>query len=203
MDYTKLASPERIKKTIENLKANGIEAFFVQTGQEAKDRVLELIPEGAEVMNMTSVTVDTIGLGQEILNSGRFEAVRNRLAKLDHTRDRQEMKKLGATPEYTVGSAHAVTEDGQVIIASNTGSQLPAYAYGAGKVIWVVGARKIVKDLEEGMKRIYDYVLPLEAERARKAYGVSGSFVSKLLIINKEVEPGRMILILVNEVLGF
>ncbi len=98
---------------------------------------------------------------------------------------------------------HAVTEDGKVLIASNSGSQLPAYAYGSGHVIWVVGAQKIVKNLDEGIKRIYEHSLPLESERARKAYGVPGSAVNKLLIINKEIIPGRITMILTKEKLGF
>jgi hypothetical protein len=89
-----------------------------------------------------------------------------------------------------------------VLIASNTGSQLPAYVYGARHVIWVVGTQKIVKDVSEGMQRIWEYCLPLEDERAREAYGV-GSAVNKLLIIHGEVRPNRITVIFVKAVLGF
>ena len=95
-----------------------------------------------------------------------------------------------------------VTEDGKVLIASNSGSQLPGYAYGSSHVIWVVGTQKIVNNIDDGMKRIDQYVLPLESERAHKAYGVPGSFVSKLLIFNRE-NPGRITMILVKQPLGF
>ena len=200
--WNKLADKESIDKTIEALKANGIDAKFVETGSEAKKKILEILPEGSEVMNMTSVTLDAIGVTQEIVESERFNSVHKKLMSLDMKTQGLEMQKMGAAPEWAVGSVHAVTEDGHVLIASNSGSQLPAYAYGASHVIWVVGAQKVVKNTEEGIKRIYEYVLPLENERAKKAYGV-GSGVSKLLIINKERIPGRLILILVNEVLGF
>lgn len=116
------------------------------------------------------------------------------------------MRKLGAAPDVTVGSAQAVTEGGTVIVASLTGSQLPAYAYGAGTVIWVVGAQKIVKDVEEGMRRTSEHVVPLESGRARKAYGLPDSFStfpSKVLLFNREVQPGRAKMIIVNEALGF
>ncbi len=114
------------------------------------------------------------------------------------------MQKLGAAPEYVIGSVHTVTEDGHVlIIASASGSQLPAYVYAAEHVIWVVGTQKIVKNIEEGMKRIYKYVLPLESARAHKAYGVPGSSVNKLLIVNKEPVPNRITIILVQQPLGF
>jgi hypothetical protein len=114
-----------------------------------------------------------------------------------------EMQKLGAAPEWTIGSVHAITEDGQVVIASNTGSQLAAYAYGSPHVILVVGAQKIVNNLDDAMKRIYEYVLPLESERLRKAIGAPRSNVSKLLIINKEITVGRLTVIFVEEKLGF
>jgi len=201
MKWNELAKKTSVDKTIAALKANNIEAVFVSTGAEAKKKVLEIIPAGAEVMNMTSVTLDTIGVPKELNESGKFNSVRNKL--MDKTVSAREKKRLGAAPEWTVGSVHAVTENGEVLIASNTGSQLPAYAYGADHVIWVVGTQKIVKDKEAGKKRIYDYVLPLESERAKKAYGVPGSAVNKMLIVNKEVTPGRITMILVGEVLGF
>lgn len=201
--WNQLADKQSIDKTIQGLKVNGIEAFFVENGEEAKEKVLELIPPGAEVMNMTSVTLDTIGLPKELNNSGKYNSVRNKLSSMDRVTQGAEMQKMGAAPQWAVGSVHAVTEDGHALIASQSGSQLPAYVYGAAHVIWVVGAQKIVKNTDEGIKRIYEYVLPLEAERAKKAYGAPGSNVSKVLIINKEIKPGRLTLILVNEVLGF
>ena len=116
------------------------------------------------------------------------------------------MQKLGAAPDYALGSVHAITQDGKVLVASGTGSQLPADAYGAGNVIWVVGAQKIVQNQDEGMKRIFDYVLPLETVRARKAYGLPdtwNSYPSKILIFNREATPERITIVLVKEVLGF
>ena len=199
--WNTLATKEQIDTTIMALKGNGIEAEFVSTREEAKEKALSLIPPGAEVMNMTSVTLDTIELPKELNESGRFNSVRAKL--MDGKVSPREKKRLGAAPEVAVGSVHAVTQDGMVMIASNTGSQLPAYAYGADKVIWVVGTQKIVKNREDGFKRIYEYVLPLESERAHKAYGVPGSFVSKILIINREIQAGRIHVIFVGEVLGF
>lgn len=201
-NWRKLASAESIAKTVKNLKVNGINAIAVENKKEAKRKVLELLPQDAEVMNMSSVTIDTLGLPEEINESGRYNSVKNKLMKMDRKTQGREMQKLGAAPEYAVGSVQTVTEDGKIIIASNSGSQLPAYAYSASQVIWVVGAQKIVKDVNEGIKRIYDYVLPLESERLKKAYGI-GSFVSKLLIINKEIIPNRITLIIIREKLGF
>ena len=202
--WDKLADEKTIKNTVAALKANGIDAQVVENRQEAKRKVLELIPESSEAMTMTSVTLDTIGLSEEINKAdSRFRPVRDKLYAMDRNTQVQEMNRLGAAPEFAVGSVHAVTEDGHVLIASNTGSQLPVYSFGALHVIWVVGAQKIVKNTDEGIKRIYEHSLPLESERAKKAYGVPGSAVNKVLIINKEVQPGRIKLILVKEKLGF
>ncbi len=202
--WDRLADEKTIKNTVAALKANGIDAQVVENRQEAKRKVLELIPESSEAMTMTSVTLDTIGLSEEINKAdSRFRPVRDKLYAMDRNTQVQEMNRLGAAPEFVVGSVHAVTEDGHVLIASNTGSQLPAYSFGALHVIWVVGAQKIVKNTDEGIKRIYEHSLPLESERAKKAYGVPGSAVNKILIINQEVQPGRVKLILVKEKLGF
>lgn len=200
--WDNLANEQTINNTINSLKVNGIEAMVVENGQKAKEKVLEMIPKGAEVMNMSSVTLDTLGLDKEINESGNFEAVKAKLVKMDRKTQSVEMQKLGAAPVWTIGSVHAVTEDGKLLIASNSGSQLGVYAYASTHVIWVVGTQKIVKNVDEGIKRIYEYVLPMESERAKKAYGV-GSNMSKLLIINKEIVPGRLTIIFVKEKLGF
>jgi hypothetical protein len=203
-DWGELASTESIQKTVEALKSNGINAIVVENGQEAKQKVFELIPKGSEVMTMSSVTLDSTGISATVNESGVCISIKAKLSKMDRETQGREMQKMGAAPEYALGSVHAVTEDGKVLIASKTGSQLPAYSYGAAHVIWVVGTQKIVANLDEGTKRIYEYVLPLESERANKAYNItSGSFVGKLLTINKEINPERLTLIFVKEKLGF
>lgn len=202
--WNQLASKESVDKTIEALKANNIDAKFVETGEDAKREVFAMLPEGAEVMTMSSVTLDTLEVSKAVQESGKYNSVKNKLKEMNRETQGLEMQKIGAAPEWTVGSVHAVTEDGHVLIASNTGSQLPAYAGGAAHVIWVVGTQKIVKNIEDGTKRIYEYVLPLESVRLNKAFNMTvGSFVSKLLIVNRELMPGRTTIIFVNQVLGF
>ncbi|MBI3379693.1 LUD domain-containing protein [Candidatus Gottesmanbacteria bacterium] len=200
--FDQLANNQSVQNTIESLKNSGIDAIVVATGDEAKKKVLEMLPKGAEVMNMSSVTLETIGLDKEINESGNYDAVKPKLFKMDRKTQGVEMQKLGAAPVWTVGSVHAVTEDGKILIASNSGSQLGPYAYASAHVIWIVGIQKIVKNLDEGINRINDYVLPLEDKHMHQLYGV-GSNVSKLLIINKEIKPGRITLIFVKEKLGF
>ncbi len=204
--WTKLADNQTIQKTINALKTNGISAEVAENGEEAKKKVLAMIPQGAEVFTNTSITTDSIGLPKEIDESGKYDSVRNKLNRMDRKTQAKEMQRLGAAPEWMVGSVHAVTQDGKVLIVSNTGSQLAGYVYGAMHVIWVVGGQKVVKDVEQGKKRIYDYILPKETVRLRKQYNLPesvSSFVSKLLIVNKEINPERIKMIIVKEKLGF
>src|SRR3989338_9412341 len=130
MDWTKLPEDIIIEKTSNNLKQRGVETFIVNTRDEAKKKVLELVPEGSEVMNNTSVTLDQIGVSKEILESGRYNALRKIIMSTSDKEQRQKWRKITATAEYSIGSVQAVTEDGQVVIVSNTGSQLSPYASG-------------------------------------------------------------------------
>ena len=202
MDWSKIIDDESIVQTAKSLNENGINAIIVNNGDEAKQKVLEIMPKSAEAFALTSVTLDTLGISEEINNSGNYKSVRNMLNTMTSESQSDEKRRIASTPEWAIGSAHAVTKDGQLIVVSATGSQLPAYSYGAANVIMVIGAQKIVNNLDEGFSRIYDYVLPLESERARKAYGVKGSAVNKILIINKE-SANRITVILVKEALGF
>jgi L-lactate utilization protein LutB len=205
-DWKIPASQESIGRALKALNANGIQAVLAPNAAEARKLVLSMLPPGAEVFTMTSITLETLGLAREINEPGRFDSIRNKLNAMDPQTQEREMRKMCSAPDFAVGSVHAVTEDGKLVIASNTGSQLPAYAYTAGKVIWVVGVQKIVKDAEEGLRRVREHVLGLESARARKAYGLPenwNSYYSKILLFSREVNPGRAHLVLVNEALGF
>ena len=197
-----LVSDARVAKAAKALEANGIKTIVVDTGAEARRLVLELIPAGAEVLGALSETVTAIGAAQIIDESGRYDAIRPKAAKLDRKTQGREIKKLRASPEYSVGSVHAVTEDGQLVIGSGSGSQLGPAAYSAEKVIFVAGTQKIVKNLAEGLKRLEEYSLPLENERMVKVYGFP-SILAKVLIIKREPGAERMTMILVKEKLGF
>lgn len=201
MDFSRTASEQDLATVVEALKKNGFDVFVVEDGAAAKAKALELIPEGAEVMTMSSVTVDAIGLAKELNESGRYKPVRAAFKAMDPKTQGRQMRALGATPEWSVGSVHAVTMDGHVLDASQSGSQLPAHVYGADHVLFVVGCQKIVKDAQEGIRRVYEHVLPLENERAKKVYG-SGSAVNNLLHMNA-VKPGRVTVILIKEAIGF
>lgn len=203
MKYNTISSDEIIKKTVDALTANGMSVQIAETKDAGRKMVLAMIPKGSEVMTMSSETLNQTGIAPAINESPDYISVRAKLMEMSRETDGWQMQILGASPTYAIGSAQVVTEKGELVFASNTGSQLPAYAYGSDQVILVVGAQKIVANLDEAMKRLYEYVLPLESERAHKAYGVLGSNVSKILIMSKEVKPNRVHVIFVKQVLGF
>jgi hypothetical protein len=201
-EFATLASDAQIERTIKALEANNIHTIVAENGADAKKKLLELIPDNAEVFVSSSITLNVLGITEEIDKSDHYNSVRAKLALMDRMTQNREMQKMGATPEYMLGSVHAVTETGHVIIASKTGSQLAGYVAAAAHVIWVVGTQKIVPNIEVGMQRIEEYTLPLEDARALKAFGMH-SEINKLLIVNKEFMPGRTTMILVKENLGF
>src|SRR5260370_1103650 len=158
--------------------------------------------EGADVHHNPSKTPQPTGAAGDIERSGRYQPLRLRLYRMDREMQRREMRTLAAAPDYVVGSVHALTEDGSLLIASASGSQLGPLASGAGQGILVIGAQKMVPDVATGMRRIYEYCYPLEDARARQAYGVP-SGANNILIINKVMTPGRITAIIVKERLGF
>jgi hypothetical protein len=201
-EFGELASAERISAAAAALERNGVRAFIAGTGAEARQLVSGLLVDGAEVYNNTSRTLEAIGVAADIEKSGRYQALRPRLWQMDREMQQREMRALAASPDYVVGSVHALTEDGSLLIASASGSQLGPLASGAGQVILVIGGQKIVTDVTAGMRRIYEYCFPLEDARARQTYGVP-SGVNNILIIRRVVAPGRISAIIVSERLGF
>jgi hypothetical protein len=195
------AAADPLERVADILRANNIEVLVVGTGAEARDVVLGLIPEGSEVYSGKSRTLEEIGLYHEIVESGRFDALRPKLLAMDRATQGREMRKLVAAPDYMLGSVAALTEDGTLVAASATGSQLGPYAAGAGRLILVVGSQKIVPDLDAAMRRIREVVFPYENEQVRGRLGVDTA-LEKVLLILGEWTAGRTTVILVREPVG-
>ena len=200
--FATTAEEARVKRTALALEANGIAVLRAANAAEAKRIVLELIPDGSQVHHGASQTLEATGITDELEKSGRYDPVRPLIWSMDRQTQADEIRRLSASPDVMLGSVHAVTETGSLITASMGGSQLGPYVAGAGRVILVVGTQKIVTDLDEGLQRIDEYAFPLEDARAQAAYGIH-SGVNKILIINREIAPGRITVVLVDEVLGF
>jgi len=200
--YALAATDSEIKKAKAALETNGFKVLVVDNLQQAKNKVEELIPSGSEVFTATSVTLNEAGIEQELNSSDKYVSVRDKfMALMGDPEKAVEMRRIGSGSDWTVGSVHAVTEDGQVVVASATGSQLPNYVYGASNVIWVVGSQKIVPNLSDAFDRIETHTFKLEDKRAQEAYGAHSS-LNKLLVYRKETQ-GRVTIILVKQAVGF
>jgi hypothetical protein len=200
--FTAPASEEQLQRTVAALRANNIETVLVDTAADAKREVLARIPDGSEVHSGASKTLVDTGIVAELESSPHVDWVRKRSMAMDRKTQGREIRKLVAAPDVMLGSVAAVTEDGKLLAASNSGSQLGPYAASAGKVILVVGAQKIVADIDEALRRIYDHTLALESERLHAALGVD-SYVSYVLIMSRDPRPGRTTVVIVREALGF
>jgi acyl-CoA hydrolase len=199
--FAKPAADHQIETTRTSLEGRNLSVHVVDTVATARALLGDLLPADEEIFTVSSQTLQLSGIAADIDDSGRFRSLRaTRLAGLDPRS--VEARQLGASPDVVVGSAHAVTEDGQIVVASASGSQLSAYAAGASRVFYVIGAQKIVPDLDAALRRVETYSLPLESQRMVEAFG-QASVIGKLLVLRLEVIPGRTTVIITREPIGF
>ncbi len=199
--FTALPDDQTLATTVVALEEHGFSVEVVDDLDAARAAVLARIPAGSSVMTNTSVTLDKTGIADAINDGGPYESARNKMFALDFATQAQQMKAIGGQPDYALGSVHAITRDGTLVIASASGSQLASYAWGAASVIFVAGAQKLVPTLEAAHQRIYQHSLKLEDARAQAAYGQHSS-VGKVLEIHQEL-PGRIHVVLIRQLVGF
>jgi hypothetical protein len=199
--FAALPDDGTLAETVVGLEGHGFSVEVVGNLDAARRAVLARIPEGTSVMTNQSVTLQETGIAQAIDNGGPYDSARTKVLALDPATELQEIKAIMGQPEFALGSVHAITRDGTLVIASALGSQLASYAWGAANVIFVVGAQKLVPDLDAAHERIYEHSLKLEDARVFEAYG-KNSRVGKILEIHQE-DPGRIHVVLIRAVVGF
>ena len=200
--FTDASPAERLERAAAALMAHGFAVEILDDAAAARARVKELIPEGASVYTSASETTRLAGIREDINDSGRYQAVGPRVMAMNRETEFDDIRRLIASPDFVVGSVAALTETGSIVVASASGSQLPAYTGGAGHAIWIVGAQKVVPDLSTALRRAEEHCLPLESERAQAVYGVP-SAINRLLIMHAEAHPGRVTVLLLREAIGF
>jgi hypothetical protein len=200
--FTDPAPEETLERVAAALRRNNFAVEILDDATAARARVKDLVPEGATVFTGASETLRLSGIDEDINSSGRYESVKARSVTMDRATQLAEIWRMIACPDVVMGSVAAVTETGSLVVASASGSQLPAYAGAAPSAIWIVGAQKVVPDLSAALRRIEDHCLPLESERAMEAYGVP-SALNRMLILNAEPQPGRGTVLLLRESIGF
>jgi LUD domain len=196
------APAQPLKRAAAALMAHGFTVEVLDDAAAARTRIKHLIPEGASVFTGASETLRLSGIDADINTSGRYDAIKPRVLAMDRATQMDDIRRLLASPDVAVGSVAALTETGSLVVASGSGSQLPGYAGGAARAIWIVGAQKVVPDLDTALRRVEDHCLPLESARAQAAYG-QPSAINRLLILNAEPYPGRGTVLLLCEAIGF
>jgi LUD domain len=200
--FAEPATAPRLERAAAALAAHGFTVEILDDAAAARDRIKDLIPAGASVFTGASETLRLAGIEEDINAGERYDAIRARGQAMNRATQLAEIWRLMSTPDVIMGSVHAVTETGSLVIASASGSQLPGYAGGSLRALWVVGAQKVVPDLSTALRRVEEHCLPLESGRAMKVYG-KPSAVNRLLILNAEPQPGRGIVLLLREAIGF
>ena len=200
-DFVTAATETMLQQVGEGMRKRNIEVVIVNKGEEARDEVLERIPKGAQVHSGKSKTLQDSGIFDAIMDQNQYDALRHQIQKMDRKTQGSEIRKLLAAPDIMLGSVNAITVAGILVAASATASQIGPYANTAGKVILVVGSQKIVPDLETAFQRIREYVQPWEEAQLQKAANI-GTFIGKILIVEREWVTGRMTVVLVREPIG-
>jgi hypothetical protein len=205
MPTTSFADPapaQRLRRAAAALTEHGFTVEILDDAAAARTRIADLIPEGASVFTGASETLRLSGIDEDINASGRYAAVKPRVLAMDRATQMDEIRRMLASPDVSIGSVAAVTETGSLVIASEGGTNLRGYVCAPPPAIWVVGAQKVVPDLPAALRRVEDHCLPLESARAQAAYGYP-SAVNRLLILNAEPYPGRGTVLLLREAIGF
>ncbi|GAA1950346.1 LUD domain-containing protein [Catenulispora subtropica] len=200
--FTDVAPAQSLERAAKALTDHGFTVEILDDAAAARTRIAELIPEGAVVFTGASETLRLSGIDEDLNTSGRYDSLKARAHTMDRVTQRNDIWRALSVPDVIVGSVAAVTETGSLVAASASGSQLPGYAGAAPRAIWVVGAQKIVPDLPAALRRVEEHCLPLENERAQKVYGVP-SALNRILVLNAESEPGRGVVLLLREAIGF
>jgi len=200
--FTDPAPAQSLERAATALREHGFVVEILDDAAAARDHIKGLIPDGATVFTGASETLRLSGIDDDINQSGRYDSVKSRSRTMDRATDRNEIWKALSVPDVIVGSVAAVTETGSLVAASASGGQIPGYAGAAARAIWVVGAQKVVPDLATALRRLEEHSVPLENERAMKVYGQPAA-LNRLLVLNAETEPGRGIVLLLREAIGF
>jgi len=202
MDWNAIPSDRVIDKTVEALKKRQVQVLVVNDRSEALAKLKEIIPAGASVMTGGSTTLDQIGFTALLKSKNhRWRNLKDAIFTEKDPAKQSELRRQAILADYYIASIQAIAQTGEVLNCDATGTRTGPYAYGPKQVIWVAGAQKIVTNLDQAFRRMWEHCVPLEDQRM-KSIGYPGTTVSRILIYEK-ADPGRITLILVKEKLGF
>lgn len=201
--WTQLPSAKEVIETINALQQRGVTVMRAKNGQNALDILKTIIPQGAEVMDGASVTLVEIGY-REFLDSGQsgWKSLREAVHAESDEAKRHELRRKSMTAQYFISGVNAIAQSGEIVACDTGGSRVGAWHFAAGHLILVCGINKIVPTLDDAMRRVREYVYPLERIRAIRKYREQ-SHLGKWVILAYEEREGRVTLVLIDESLGF
>lgn len=151
---------------LKNLKSRNMNGYFVKDRDEAKKKVLSLIDKSQQIAFGGSITLDEIGIMDELRN-GSYKLIDRDLIHSNHFMKRWVMKASPTQGTYLTGT-NAITEEGEIFNVDGMGNRVNAIQFGPDKVIIVVGKNKIVKDIHEAIKRVENIAAPKNTARLKK-----------------------------------
>lgn len=203
MDWNQMPGQAQVEQTLATLSERNFNPVLVPDRGAALEKLKQIVPAGAEVMTGGSTTLEEIGFIAYLSSKAHpYRNWKDRILAVTDPEKQQDLRRASTTAEYFLGSVQAITRSGQVLGIDATGSRQGGYVFSAKHVIWVVGLNKLVTDLEQALKRIYEHCLPLEDARMKRI-GAPGTFAGKLVVYEKEAVPRRITTVLVGEKLGF
>lgn len=201
--WNRIPDDATIQKTVATIEARNIRVILVDTAKDALQAVVDLIPEGGEVMNGFSTTLVEIGYDQVLEENPKgwrnYHAV---ITAENDTEKRHALRRKSVAADYFLSGVQAIAESGEVVGCDKTGSRTGAWPHAAANLILVSGANKIVSTLDDALRRCREYALPLEEQRAQHVYG-TGSYIGKYVVLDREDADGRVTLVLIREPLGY
>lgn len=200
-----------IEKVIKGLKERNMEGFYAEDKKEALEIAKKLLTGAKSVGMGGSMSVDEIGLLDE-LRKGNYGFMDRNTCK-----SREELEDLTLkmmTADCFVGSANAITSDGILVNIDGNSNRVAAYAYGPKKIILIVGVQKIASDIDSAIKRARNVAATMNCERLDRKTPCrkeglcmncksTDTICCNFLITRYERHDDRIKVILVNEELGY
>lgn len=211
-ENVKWVNEKRIEKTINNLEKNNIKGYFAKSNDELINIIKDIAKEGEMVSVGGSSTLFETNV-IDLLRSGRY----NFLDRYEENLTPADMKALYRKTfcaDTYFSSVNAITEEGEIFNVDGNGNRVAAMLYGPDKVILVVGVNKIVKNIDEAVKRNKALSGPANAKRlnaatpcAKVGYCMDCKSDDRICceytVIKRQRTANRMNVIFINDVLGF
>jgi len=206
---------QRIDDLIKIWQKRNILGLYCENKEKAQDKILKVIPQSASIGFSGSVTLDQLGIIKRLESRGNkvFNPYKTGIGREESL----ELRRLGSQADYYLASANAVSRDGELVFFSAYGNRISGISYAKNAIV-VAGTNKLVPNLEEAVKRAREYATPLNCKRlnfntpcfkdgiCRKEICLFPDYkrmCCQILIIEAEISPDRLKVILVGENLGF